>query len=302
MSTVNFPSDSMTRKEKEALNGTTVTFSMKNPCRMETLKSVGADIQCEYLTRISEKYHATTAQLSDMLGVEQQEAKAHFKEIGLSLKGFRMNDERKKVWEEFISTLPEKEVPTEPEPEPEAESPVEPIPEPEPAPETPADEPPMPAEIFGKDYAECEDCIHADRSDGICTTCTDLSKYDNGHSCLNCRWSNLPPDSETCQECFGGNWEAATANDEPPFDIDDEPSDTEPEIPAVENNEEISPDSAIIPFWNLKVKPVPTDFKLVFSSEGSAIDINMVARTLRMMLGNDPDGTLKIKWYKRRYL
>jgi len=288
MSTVHFPSDNLGRKDRENLSGGIITYNLKAPVDLQTIKTWPTDIQLEYCNGLIEKYGAATAAFAEMFNVLPYRAREYLDSIGVKkLKGLKMTPEQKAEWQKFLGDFLVKEEVKEPEPT------VEPVSE------TSIDEPPMPTVIHGKDYEECAACIH-DGEPGICISCMYADKFDDGRQCGNCKHRSEPLDSIACQGCFGGNWEPIPAKDEPKHEPDS--TDAKPETAAIENIEEISTESAVIPFWNLKTKPVPTDFKLTFSSENSSIDINMVARTLRMMLGNDPDGTLKIKWYKRRYL
>lgn len=61
------PSDRMTRKEREAMNSEVISWSMFAFYDYATFKKMPADIQIEYLQRITDKWHVSCSAVSEIL-------------------------------------------------------------------------------------------------------------------------------------------------------------------------------------------------------------------------------------------
>lgn len=75
---VKFPSDYLTRKQKEALNGEMVTYSMNKRVDWGTFRSWPHDIQQEYVDGLVNKYGIGFSNLVDVFSAKYQTVYAYF--------------------------------------------------------------------------------------------------------------------------------------------------------------------------------------------------------------------------------
>lgn len=110
---VRLPSDYLTRKERDAMNGEIETYNLNAPVTWRTLRKWPEDIQKQYFQTIDEKYGPTAAMYAEMLGVAANTVYNHryWLQIPLGQRGKLKPDE--KAWSDFID--PPKKTP-EPEP------------------------------------------------------------------------------------------------------------------------------------------------------------------------------------------
>lgn len=66
---VHFPSDYMTKKERDAMNGDVATYNLRRPMKWKEFKSMPEDLQREYLRYIDEAFCPSNSTLGEMLGV-----------------------------------------------------------------------------------------------------------------------------------------------------------------------------------------------------------------------------------------
>lgn len=113
---VRLPSDYLSRKERDAMNGEIETYNLNAPVAWRTLRKWPEDIQRQYFQTIDEKYGPTAAMYAEMLGVAENTVYNHryWLQLPLGQRGSLKPD--KKAWSDFIN--PPKKTP-EPEPEPE---------------------------------------------------------------------------------------------------------------------------------------------------------------------------------------
>lgn len=122
---VRLPSDYLTRKERDAMNGEIETYKLNAPVAWKTLRKWPEDIQKQYFQTIDEKYSPTAAMYSQMFGVSEKSVYnlRYWLQFPLGQKGRSKPD--MKAWSDFIN--PPKKTP-EPETEktekPEASAPI----------------------------------------------------------------------------------------------------------------------------------------------------------------------------------
>ena len=132
---VRLPSDHLSKKEREAMNGECLTYNMNGPVKWATFKYWPEDIQREYLQKLEEVYRASTLDISLMMHTSYDNIRLLKQRLGLASKrGGKRPGVDKKAWAEFCGVAPA----------PDLEPPIEKCPDPteEPAekcPETPSE-------------------------------------------------------------------------------------------------------------------------------------------------------------------
>lgn len=63
------PSDNLTKKEKEKLNGPTQTYRFSEPVRYDAFTAMPLHIQEEYVNKLFKEYEARDCDIADMLGI-----------------------------------------------------------------------------------------------------------------------------------------------------------------------------------------------------------------------------------------
>lgn len=66
---VRLPSDNLTKKEREAMNGETVTYKVHSPVKWPEFKRWPPDIQREYFKRLDTSYRPTAAMYAEMFEI-----------------------------------------------------------------------------------------------------------------------------------------------------------------------------------------------------------------------------------------
>lgn len=66
---VNLPSDFMTKKQREALNGECKTYKLGEPMTWVDFKAMPDDLKIEYIKKLRKKYHVPDAALAEAMSV-----------------------------------------------------------------------------------------------------------------------------------------------------------------------------------------------------------------------------------------
>ena len=66
---VRLPSDNLTKKEREKMNGECLQYNMNAPVAWQEFKRWPKDLQIEYLERLTDTYNAKAADLAKMFGI-----------------------------------------------------------------------------------------------------------------------------------------------------------------------------------------------------------------------------------------
>lgn len=100
---VRLPSDYLSRKERDAMNGEIETYNLNAPVAWRTLRKWPEDIQRQYFQTIDEKYGPTAAMYAEMLGVAENTVYNHryWLQLPLGQRGSLKPD--KKAWSDFIN-------------------------------------------------------------------------------------------------------------------------------------------------------------------------------------------------------
>jgi hypothetical protein len=78
------PSDSLTAKQKKALNGECRTYRMNDPMNWETFVSMPADLQKEYVKKLRERFGIADDCIAEMMDCDVEKLNKVFESIGLS--------------------------------------------------------------------------------------------------------------------------------------------------------------------------------------------------------------------------
>ena len=138
---VRFPSDNLSRKELDAMNGEVVTYSLNKPMKWDEYKKMPDDLRRQYIENLQKRYDIMQKDLVDLFGVSISSVQLETNKLGISFKrrcGWAINN-NKGAWRDFCAGLktPQKVEPeavpqlidepqtaSAPEKEPEKEKPV----------------------------------------------------------------------------------------------------------------------------------------------------------------------------------
>lgn len=80
---VKFPSDNLSRKEMEAMNGEVKSYRLNEPMTWEEFKRMPDDIKISYIKLIREKFNAFDSAIAEMMGVSKVTLSLEIKRLGL---------------------------------------------------------------------------------------------------------------------------------------------------------------------------------------------------------------------------
>ena len=81
------PSDYMTKKERDKMNGEVQSYNLNSPMKWAQFKRMPDDIKREYLSTIISKYNPQQKALAEMFGVSRNTVCFMFKELGIPFRG-----------------------------------------------------------------------------------------------------------------------------------------------------------------------------------------------------------------------
>lgn len=82
---VRLPSDYMTKKELNAMNGEVITYPMNDPLTWAEFKKLPDDIKCLYIKAVVQRYDVPIANMAEMFGVHHTHLRKELKRIGLAI-------------------------------------------------------------------------------------------------------------------------------------------------------------------------------------------------------------------------
>lgn len=108
---VKLPSDYMTEKEKQKMNGEEKVYRMNKPMNWDEFKSMPDDLKIIYIKAIRKKYNAPDAQIARMLGVTPTPVSVEFRRLGI---GAGKTKGRCTAWDKdgFLAWIGDVPVPT----------------------------------------------------------------------------------------------------------------------------------------------------------------------------------------------
>lgn len=80
---VKFPSDYMTKKEKEAMNGEVKSYRLNEPMTWKEFKAMPDDIKVTYIKLLRERFNCFDSAIAEMMGVSKVTLSTEIKRIGL---------------------------------------------------------------------------------------------------------------------------------------------------------------------------------------------------------------------------
>lgn len=78
-----FPSDYLTRKEREAMNGEIKTYALNRPMRWKEFKLLPDDVRREYIENLQKRFDVQQKDLAAMFGVSVQTVGLETKKLGI---------------------------------------------------------------------------------------------------------------------------------------------------------------------------------------------------------------------------
>lgn len=83
---VRLPSDNLTKKEREAMNGECIKYaSLKKPMTWSEFKELPGDLKVEYVKSLREKFKLPNTAFAEMFGIDSTVVSRYFKCYGLSI-------------------------------------------------------------------------------------------------------------------------------------------------------------------------------------------------------------------------
>lgn len=109
---VKFPSDFMTKKERDAMNGEEKTYRLNDPMPWEKFCKMPDDIKVMYIKAIRDKFGASDCAIFKMLGISQPYGQRVFKHLGLcsgKRGGYSPSKFDAEGWERWLNGVPAQE-------------------------------------------------------------------------------------------------------------------------------------------------------------------------------------------------
>lgn len=128
---VKFPSDYMTKKELNAMNGEVKSYRLNEPMSWKEFKELPDDIKVTYIKLLREKFNCFDSAIADIMGVNKVTFSQEIKRLGLGYGtkhgGNRTWNEKEAfyAWAHGVPATKEAEDPIPEEPVPEAEPVIE---------------------------------------------------------------------------------------------------------------------------------------------------------------------------------
>lgn len=82
---VKFPSDFMTRKELNAMNGKVIAYKLNAPMTWEEFKALPDDVKVTYITALRHQFGVSDSKVAEMMGANQCAFSKKMRELGLGL-------------------------------------------------------------------------------------------------------------------------------------------------------------------------------------------------------------------------
>lgn len=84
--TIRFPSDRLTKKELEKMNGECVTYRLNEPMKWAEFIAMPVEHQSTYIQKLRNKYNVPDAQIGRMFGIEQVTISRYTRKLGIPSK------------------------------------------------------------------------------------------------------------------------------------------------------------------------------------------------------------------------
>lgn len=100
--TVRFPSDYLTKKERDSMSGECKTYDMAKPVGWAAFKQWPEDLQRAYLLGLREKFNVIDSEIAEMFGVTQKTVSNLKARLGISNGKYKRKFKRADEWKEFL--------------------------------------------------------------------------------------------------------------------------------------------------------------------------------------------------------
>ncbi len=100
---VRFPSDNLTKKEREAMSGEVVSYDLGKPMTWKQFRGMPVDLQKTYFLNLREKYMGTENQIAAMFGVSHKTIVQTKAQFGIKTgKRGRVASDSRAIWQTFL--------------------------------------------------------------------------------------------------------------------------------------------------------------------------------------------------------
>ncbi len=82
---VRLPSDNLSRKELQKMNGEVKSYRLNDPMKWEEYKALPDDLKVCYVRQLREKFKVPDKEIAEMLGVDRQTVGRWFRRLGLGI-------------------------------------------------------------------------------------------------------------------------------------------------------------------------------------------------------------------------
>lgn len=104
---VRFPSDNLTRKEIEAMNGEAKSYRLNEPMSWQEFKAMPDDIKVIYVKALRKKYEVPDSKMAEMFGTTKDGISLMFKKLGLNNgKTRKRKNWDREGWLAFVNGVP----------------------------------------------------------------------------------------------------------------------------------------------------------------------------------------------------
>lgn len=126
---VKMPSDYMTKKERDQMNGEVQSYTLRYPMKWEHFKRLPDDLKHEYLSAIISKYNPQREALAKMFGITPNTLYVTCREVGISFQSGGTRKGRNDAFWAWVNSTNEvmQDVSEEPLPVVEVATPTEPV-------------------------------------------------------------------------------------------------------------------------------------------------------------------------------
>ena len=123
---VRLPSDNMTKKEMQAMNGEIQTYKLSEPMTWQEFRAMPDDIRRQYILGLRERYDASTGMFCQMFEVSKPTFWKELQRLGIKATNVMPTKDSLAKWDGFLhQTEPQEEVPEETPDEPVEQEPQE---------------------------------------------------------------------------------------------------------------------------------------------------------------------------------
>lgn len=99
---VRLPSDNLTKKEREKMNGECLQYNMNAPVKWSEFLTWPQDLQCEYIEKLTDFYNAKNEDIAKMFGVSVSQYRKLKNSLGIKGKAGHGNPLLKTEWDIFL--------------------------------------------------------------------------------------------------------------------------------------------------------------------------------------------------------